>query len=87
MTNTPKRSRNLVKLAGRMLGVIIILFSCLPCSYGLISIRPTIEYSQLTGTNYSLNVILPLLIAGGVSTIGILLVIATFVNRPKKNEG
>jgi hypothetical protein len=62
---------------------LLILFSCVPFICGLANIAPTLEYSRQTGTNYSLNYLFPLLIAGIIFSIGFLLVIVPVIRNRK----
>jgi hypothetical protein len=72
------------KLIAQVLSIVAILFSILPCLCGLVNIGPTIEYSQQTGTNYSLHYLLPCFAAFVIFGLGCVVLIATIVYRPKK---
>jgi len=84
MNDTPKGSGKLYRRIGQGFSIIIMLLSCLPCMYGLFSFRPMIEYSQLTGRNHALIVILPLFVALVMLAGGVLLLLATILYRPQK---
>jgi len=72
------------KLIVQIVSVVVVLLSLIPCACALVNIGPTIKYSQQTGTNYSLNFLLPLLVAVVIFGIGLLTLIITFVYSRKR---
>jgi hypothetical protein len=67
-----------------IIGVVIVAFSCVPFLFGLMNIAPTIEYSQQTGVNYSLNYILPFFVAVVIFVVGFSIVMGAIILRRRR---
>lgn len=64
----------------RMVSLILIGLSILPCLCAFVNVGPTIDYSIEQGKNYALNLYLPLCAATILNGLGIVgLIICLFV--------
>jgi hypothetical protein len=70
----------------RILAVAAMLFSAVLCLCALVNIAPTLEYFQQTGTNYLLNILLPLLVALVLFGLGSLVLVATLAHDPGRDR-